>query len=97
MNYRWKIAIAPIFLAVLSGCGILGISTDTEPAQTPGESFFAGDAILEQLRADVFTLSADSMRGREAATDDERRAAEYLAGRLREMGVQPGGDGDSVR
>lgn len=50
-------------------------------------------AITEpDLRADVFAQASDAMRGREAGTLDELRAAAWLAERARAAGLQPAGD-----
>jgi len=46
----------------------------------------------DELRRDVFAMAADSMRGREAGTLDELRAAAWVAERAREAGLQPAGD-----
>jgi hypothetical protein len=50
-------------------------------------------AITEaDLRRDVFAQASDTMRGREAGTLDELRAAGWLAERARAAGLQPAGD-----
>ena len=50
-------------------------------------------AITEaDVRATMAALAAPEMRGRGSATADELRAAEYIAGRLEAMGVEPAGD-----
>lgn len=41
---------------------------------------------------DVTHLSSDEMEGRAAGTDAYRRAADYVAGRFRELGLEPAGD-----
>ncbi len=45
-----------------------------------------------RIRSDIFTLASDAMRGREAGTLDELRAAAWIADRAREAGLQPAGD-----
>lgn len=45
-----------------------------------------------ELRADLFALASDAMRGRMASTIDELRAALWLAERAREAGLEPAGD-----
>ncbi len=53
----------------------------------------AVEAIHEaDLRADLMTLAADTMRGREAGTRDELRAAAWLAQRAAAAGLEPAGD-----
>src|SRR3954451_14631428 len=44
------------------------------------------------LKADLFTLAGDAMRGREAGTLDEMAASVWVAERAREIGLQPAGD-----
>ncbi|MDG1571535.1 M28 family peptidase [Robiginitalea sp. M366] len=43
------------------------------------------------LQEDVGILAADSLMGRETGTDGARMAADYLEGRLRNMGLKPAG------
>ena len=51
------------------------------------------DRIREaDLRADLFALAGDAMRGREAGTADEMTASAWVAERAREAGLQPAGD-----
>src|SRR5262245_57258855 len=44
------------------------------------------------LKADLFTLAGDAMRGREGGTIDELNASMWLAERCRAIGLQPAGD-----
>jgi hypothetical protein len=44
------------------------------------------------IRADLFTLAGDSMRGREAGTLDELKASAWIAERARAAGLEPAGD-----
>ncbi len=46
----------------------------------------------EDLKADLFMLASDAMRGREAGTVDELNASMWIAERCRQIGLQPGGD-----
>ncbi len=51
------------------------------------------DRIREaDLKADLFTLAGDAMRGREGGTLDEMAASVWIAERAREAGLQPAGD-----
>ena len=45
-----------------------------------------------RIATDVRTLAADDMEGREAGTRGYDKAAGYVAGRMRELGLQPAGD-----
>jgi len=44
------------------------------------------------LKADLFALAGDAMRGREAGTIDELNASMWIAERCRAIGLLPGGD-----
>ena len=44
------------------------------------------------LKADLFAMAGDAMRGREAGTIDEMTASAWVAERAREAGLQPAGD-----
>jgi hypothetical protein len=62
-------------------------------AAAPAPATTGAAAIREaDLRADLYALAADSMRGREAGTLDEMRAAAWVAERARAAGLQPAGD-----
>ena len=45
-----------------------------------------------ELRQDLFILAGDSMRGKRAGTQDELRAAAWVAERARAAGLEPAGD-----
>lgn len=57
-----------------------------EAAPAPAEGAEA------RIAADVRTLAADDMEGREAGTPGYDKAADYVARRMREIGLQPAGD-----
>jgi hypothetical protein len=44
------------------------------------------------LKADLFTLAGDAMRGREGGTIDELKASMWIAEQCRAIGLQPAGD-----
>lgn len=50
----------------------------------------------KRLKKHLYTLAADSLRGREAGTDDGRRAANYILSQWQQMGLKPM-FGDSYR
>jgi len=66
----------------------LGISCKTQ------KNLPKSDTILEMIKMDVVTLSADEMEGRETGTAGERKAAAYIAKRMKEIGLSPKGDSD---
>lgn len=50
---------------------------------------YAQESQRQRLEQHLFTLASDSLRGREAGTDDSRRAADYIARQWSEMGLKP--------
>lgn len=51
------------------------------------------DRIREaDIKADLFTLASDAMRGREAGTLDELKASAWIVERARAAGLEPAGD-----
>jgi hypothetical protein len=48
---------------------------------------------LTALKADIAYLASDSLEGRRTATPSELKAARYIIGRYRKMGILPFGDG----
>jgi hypothetical protein len=44
--------------------------------------------ILSEVRADVTYLSSDDLEGRETGTEGEKKAAEYIVGRYKELGLE---------
>ena len=50
---------------------------------------------LEKVTMDVVTLSADDMEGRETGTPGEKKAAGYIAKRMKDIGLIPKGSFDS--
>lgn len=47
---------------------------------------------MQQMEVDVVYLASDFLEGREAGLKGEQMAADYIAWRLQELGVQPKGD-----
>ena len=63
------------------------------PAPAPSPTTRARVApTTEELQRDIAIFAADSFRGREAGSGDDRRAARFIAERLATMGVEPAGD-----
>jgi Peptidase family M28 len=48
--------------------------------------------LISHIRSEMDSLAGDAMQGRGSGTQDELRAAQYLADQLRAMGITPGGD-----
>lgn len=83
-----RISIVSFAVAiVISGCNPSSAPTDNSVAS-------ALDAETgSRIRAHMEVLAADDMRGREAGTEGHRKAAEYVASRFAEIGLEPLGDG----
>lgn len=88
-------AAAVLALAAAAACA----GPSAGPAPEPARPLSAGapppalEAISEaELRRDLFALSSDAMRGREAGELDEMRASVWVAERAREAGLLPAGD-----
>lgn len=83
-----------LLVAVTAACGGAPAPTEipgsaAEPALPPGF-----DAALQTISAgrlldDVSTIASDDFEGRGPGTEGDRKAREYLAGRLAEMGFEP--------
>jgi hypothetical protein len=82
-----RIAMAAAAVLVLAPQSIAQRRPAAAPA-APGAS-----AIREaDLRRDLYRMASDSMRGREAGTLDELRAAAWMAEQARAAGLAPAGD-----
>jgi hypothetical protein len=73
-----------VLAIVISAAAVSGAHTQT---QTPIDRIRQSD-----LKADLFTLASDAMRGREAGTLDELSASMWIAERARQIGLKPAGD-----
>src|SRR6185503_1958320 len=49
----------------------------------------------DDLRADLFFLAGDSLRGRLTDTEENRAAADYIRSRFERMGLKPAAPGGS--
>ncbi len=85
-----RYGLASLLLAGTMACAPTR-TTPTAPVPTPPSRSRAMPT-ADELRRDLTVFSADSFRGREAGTADERRAARFLADRLAALGVEPAGD-----
>jgi hypothetical protein len=88
MMRRLLLVVSATSLALTAAC--------TPPAALPAPSPLdvAGPVPpgAAELRRDLMVLASDSFRGRETGTPDERRAAQFLAGRAAALGLTPAGD-----
>ena len=79
-SVRHGLTLGSVFVIAVAGAGALR-------AQAPIEHIREAD-----LKADLFTLAGDAMRGREGGTLDELTASMWIAERARQAGMQPAGD-----
>jgi hypothetical protein len=77
---RRHLVFATMFVLAVAAAGGAG-------AQDPIERIREAD-----LKADLFALAGDPMRGREGGTLDELTASMWIAERARQAGLQPAGD-----
>src|SRR5262245_35133426 len=73
---------ALLFILAVAAVGVSGAQT-----RNPIDRITQDD-----LKADLFTLAGDAMRGREGGTIDELNASMWIAERCRAIGLQPAGD-----
>ncbi len=66
----------------LEFCSLLFLSCDQEISKRE---------VLENLKTDVSYLASDELAGRETGTEGEENAADYLAERFKEVGLEPMG------
>ncbi len=85
---------SPLLRAAAAAILALSCAAPAAGAQgTPNAAPPALAAIREgDLRRDLYAMASDAMRGREAGTLDELRAAVWTAERAREAGLKPAGD-----
>ena len=66
---------------------VAALGTGSEGMQDPIDKIREAD-----LKADLFALAGDAMRGREGGTLDEMTASAWVAERARDAGLLPAGD-----
>jgi Zn-dependent M28 family amino/carboxypeptidase len=83
-----RAGLACLLLAMLAACN-RAPAPAAAPAVAPAP---VDDAAAGRTRADVAALADDRMQGRRTGTPGFDRAADYVAGRMRVIGLQPAGD-----
>lgn len=76
--------LLPPFCLALTLAGCASMPADRQAAQS-------SESRTERWWSHVETLASDEMEGREAGTEGYRRAAQYVAGRLAQYGLEPAG------
>src|SRR5262245_14024366 len=74
--------------AIIVAAGVVVVHAQTKAPQN--ESILQSD-----LRADLFFLAGDSMRGRLTDTEENRAAADFIRSRFERMGLKPAGPNGS--
>ena len=77
-----------LLFAVAAGCAA---PPRPEPSPAPAAAP-APPSAADELRANLYAFSDDSMLGRSAETPNAARAARFIAAKLRALGIQPAGD-----
>ncbi len=77
----------PLAAAAFTVSTVAFLSAGAQRAQDPINRIREAD-----IKADLFALAGDEMRGREGGTLDEMTASAWVAERAREAGLQPAGD-----
>lgn len=77
-------------LALFTVAACTGTSAPSAPAPTPSPANVAPN--VEELRRDLTVFASDSFGGRETGTPYADKAARWLAARLAQLGLEPGGD-----
>jgi Predicted aminopeptidases len=86
--------VVTLMLGACTSAGTSASSASPSPTlQSSDQIAPALDAITSaDIRRDLFAMSGDAMRGREAGTLDEMRATGWVAEQAREAGLKPAGD-----
>jgi hypothetical protein len=90
---QWPVVNSPLSVALVQEPAVTTKGGEMRLAPrtplAPAPSVFS----TSRLQADLGVLAAPDMRGRGLGTAELDRAAAYIAGRLHDAGLQPGGDG----
>ena len=96
MHHRFDRRVATTLAAIaVAGCATTSTtSSGTTTAPTTGASSSPTSAAITaaDLRHRLYIYADDSMMGRKAGTPGNNKATDYIAGELRRMGMQPGGE-----
>ena len=82
---------SPAALAALLLAGCAG----SAPGPAPAPARMSPRVDVEELRRDLTVFASDSFLGRETGSVGEQKAANFLAERLRALGVEPAGEAGS--
>ena len=89
---RSSVASLMLVLPTLACASSTAITPDPVPGPTPPAREAPVTVSEAALRSRMADYAHDSMMGREAGTIGNYRATEYIAGELRKIGLEPGGE-----
>lgn len=93
MNAQRHILMLGLALFLASCAGTQQTQQPTPPVtETDALLKYQDEITVDFLRSHLTAFAADSMKGREAGTPSEDKAARYLAEQYRKMGLKPVGD-----
>ncbi len=81
-----RLSLGPGFAFILVAACAPAATPSTRPAPS------ATSPTAAELRRDLFVFASDSFGGRETGTPYAQKAAEWIAVRLAQLGLEPGGD-----
>ncbi|WP_138431065.1 M28 family peptidase [Fodinibius saliphilus] len=100
MNAR-TIVLSLVLAILFSGCTASQSSIEenpsTEAPNTSSEALieYQDEISVSYLKKHLTIFAADSMKGREAGTPAEKKAADYLAEEYQQIGLEPAGDNNT--
>jgi hypothetical protein len=71
----------------------LTISAAAQSQKIPDPRSFANSITADDLKKHLYIVAGKEMEGRETATEGERKAAAYIEGQFRALGLAPGNNG----
>ncbi len=90
MTRAWRLASIAAFSIALAGSRAGGQSVAASPVHKPQPTSAA--ITVEDLKTREYIIADDSMEGRDTGTRGGLRGATYIAGQLKQLGLEPAGD-----
>lgn len=90
--FRLLLHTALMLPMLLAACASDSTSSG-DAAENPAAAFEAASTLVsaDEIKNDITVLSADDMEGRGPGSDGDVKARNYIAQRMEEMGLEPGG------
>ncbi|MCW9705590.1 M28 family peptidase [Fodinibius salsisoli] len=96
MKMKIRIIVVGLLLSALgTGCSPTESTQQQEPTpstDTDALITYQDEITVDFMRPRLTAFAADSMEGRETGMPGQKKAAEYLSGQYRQLGLQPAGD-----